>query len=361
MKKRIQAILDSLRTFIVEHKYEDTPILTAYVGIDSMDQDNRRDRPAWLIELKNEAKRLEEQHGTENLKRRDTRRKWENTEEMIMAHLQDSKPQGRSIVIFTDHEDFLTVDLPIPMKTQLFYGVPQVKPFLFALDSYKKCLVVLFSEQEGKLLEVFLTAPTGEALVQTPSMGSISLRPGGNKSRTQASDRRDLDTERRIVKEKAEEVNAYLLADPEIQHVIFGGNLKLAHAVKNALHPAVSESLVTVEPISYEASNNQTAEIAKRIADEKELEHDLALVNELISRRHACGTAVLETQGVLLALEQGQASKLVVSVPIDSDKFDQLLIKSILNNCEIEFLHGEAAKKLNEFGGIAAVLYYSGK
>jgi hypothetical protein len=92
MKKRIHEILDSLRTFIVEHKYEDTPILSAYVGVDSTDQDNRRDRPAWLIELKNEAKRLEEQHGTENLKRRDTRRKWENTEEMIVAHLQDSKP-----------------------------------------------------------------------------------------------------------------------------------------------------------------------------------------------------------------------------------------------------------------------------
>ena len=135
----------------------------------------------------------------------------------------------------------------------------------------------------------------------------------------------------------------------------------MAHAVKNALHPTVSESLVTVEPIAYEASNNQIAEIAKRIADEKELEHDLALVNELVDRRHACGTAVLETQGVFLALEQGQASKLVVSVPIDSDKFDQLLIRAILNNCEIEFLHGEAAKKLNEFGGVAAVLYYSGK
>jgi len=361
MKKKIQQIFDTLRNFITEHQYEETPVLTAYVAVDSTDQDNRRDRPAWLIELKNEAKRLEEQHGTESMKRRDTQKKWANTEEMILGHLQESKPQGRSIVIFTDHEDFLTVDLPIPMKTQMFYGVPQVKPFLFALDSYKKCLVVLFSEEEGKLLEVFLTAPTGEAIVQTASMGSISLRPGGKTSRTQASERRDLDTERRVVKEKAAEINAYFLADPEIQHVIFGGNLKLAHAVKSALHPAVSESLVSVEPIAYAASNNDIAEIVKRIADEKELEHDLALVNELISRRHACGTAVLETQGVLLALEQGQASKIVVAVPIDSDKFDQLLIKSILNNCEIEFLHGEAAKKLNEFGGIAAMLYFSGK
>ena len=64
MKKKIQEIFDTLRNFITEHQYEETPVLTAYVAVDSTDQDNRRDRPAWLIELKNEAKRLEEQHGT---------------------------------------------------------------------------------------------------------------------------------------------------------------------------------------------------------------------------------------------------------------------------------------------------------
>lgn len=112
MKKKLQEILGSLREFIVEHKYEETPMLTAYVDVDSTDQDNRRDRPAWLIELKNEAKRLEEEHGTEALARRDTQRKWADTEATIMSQLQDIKPQGRSVVIFTDHVDFLTIAPP---------------------------------------------------------------------------------------------------------------------------------------------------------------------------------------------------------------------------------------------------------
>jgi hypothetical protein len=361
MKKRIQEILDSLREFIVEHNYEETPMLTAYVAVDSTDQDNRRERPAWLIELKNEAKRLEEAHGPEAMTGRAAKRTWDETEAKIMSHLQESKPQGRSIVIFTDHEDFLTVDLPMSMPTRLFYGTPQLKPLLFALDSHKKYMVALFSEEETKVLEVFLTAPADEVRVQTGAAGGTSLRPGGRKSRTQASDRRDLDSERRVVNEAAVEVNDYFLADPEIEHLVFGGNMKLAHAVKNALHPSVYASLVTIEPLAFESSNNEIAAAVKQIADEQELAHDLALVNELISRRHACGTAVLETQGVTLALEQGQASKVIVSVPIDSDKFDQLLTKALLSNCEMEFLHGEAAKKLNEFGGVAAQLYYSGR
>ncbi|TVQ00269.1 MAG: hypothetical protein EA381_07740 [Planctomycetaceae bacterium] len=63
---------------------------------------------------------------------------------------------------------------------------------------------------------------------------------------------------------------------------------------------------------------------------------------------------------VLAAVEQGQASKVIVSVPFDSDKFDELMLKSVLANVGVGFVHGQAAEKLNEFGGVAATLYFSG-
>lgn len=359
MKNAINEILNSLGEFMSAHIDENTPVLTAYIGIDTTDPDNKRDRPAWLIELKNEAKRIDEEHGTEALKRRDTQRKWTNTEEVIMSHLQERKPQGRSTVIFTDHVNFHAVDLPVPLPTQLAYGPPHVKPLLVALDRYRKCLVALFSEEETKLVDVYLTVATGETLVSTGHEGGMSLRPGERVGRTQASGRRDLDTKRHIVAEKASEVQARIQNDPQIEHVIFGGNLKLAHAVKNALNPALYGGLVAIEPIAFNSSATEVAALARRVAEEKVIEHDLALLSELVNRRHACGTAVLETQGVMLALEQGRASKIVISVPIESDKFDQIMIKCVISGCEIDFLHGEAAAKLNEFGGIAAVLYYA--
>jgi hypothetical protein len=135
----------------------------------------------------------------------------------------------------------------------------------------------------------------------------------------------------------------------------------MAHAVKNALHPALYDHLVSIERIAQESTPNEIAEVVKRVADETEAERDFAIVDELIARRHVCGTAVLEWQGVITSIEQGQANKVIVSVPLDSDKFDELMLKSVLANCEIGFVHGEAAKKLNEFGGVAATLYYSGR
>ncbi len=361
MKQKIQEILDSVREFIVSHEYQTTPILTVYANVDSTNSDNRRDRPEWFIELKNETKRLEEKHGGEALELHQKRHQWADAEATILAHLEQTKPQGRSIVLFTDLEDYLTVDVPVQLPNKLYYGLPQLRHLLFALDSYKKYLVVLFSEEEGKMLEVFLTSPTEDAVVQLGKDGGVSLRPGGRTARTQASERRDLDSERRVSKEAADQINAYFMADAEIERVVFGGNLKLAHAVKHQLHPSVADSLVSIEPIDINSSNKEVAEAVKRIAEDQEQEHDVALMNDLVARRHACGTAVLESQGVKLALESGQAQKLVVAMPIDSDEFDPLLIDAMLNNVDIEFLHAAAAEELKTFGGLAAKLYYSGK
>jgi len=257
VKAQIQRVFDSLRDFITDHHYADTPILTARVGVDSTDSDNRLDRPAWLITLKNEAKRIEADQCLEEMTRRDTKRQRADIEEAILSHLQDTK--------------------------------------------------------------------------------------------------------RQVAADAAQEIYAHFTADNEFKHISFGGNLKMAHAVKHALHPAIYDHLFSIERIAYESPPNEIAEIVKRVADDTEAERDFVTVDELIARRHVCGTAVLEWQGVMTAVEQGQANRVIVSVPFDSDKFDELMLKSVLANCEIGFVHGEAAKKLNEFGGVAATLYYLGR
>ena len=65
-------------------------------------------------EVWEEAKRLREQHGEDALKRRDVKNQWAEAEQRISKHLMDRKPTGQSVVIFTDLDDYLTVDLPVP-------------------------------------------------------------------------------------------------------------------------------------------------------------------------------------------------------------------------------------------------------
>ena len=166
MKSRINEVLEACRDFLVSHDYREHPILTAYVNVDPTDADNRRERPAWLIELKNEAKRIESELDQDKLKRRDTQNKWSDTEQMITQYLDERNPGGRSVALFTDHSDLIAVDLPLSGPTRLYYGLPQLKHLLFNLDQYKKYLVVLLSGDEVRALEIFLTRTTDETRIE---------------------------------------------------------------------------------------------------------------------------------------------------------------------------------------------------
>ena len=357
MKSRINEVMEFYREFFATHSYKDTPMLTAYVNIDTTDPANQRERPAWLIELKNEWKRIDAELDPEELKRYDALEKWARADDMVMAHLQDRKPTGRSVVLFSDLSDFIAVDLPVPVTTRLFYGLPQVKHLLFMLDQFKKYLVVLLSGVEVRLLEVFLTRTTDEVRVETEHELERRL---GRKANIHGRERRYEEYERRFIRDVATGINEYFLADPDFERLVFGGNFKQAHAVKNALHPAVRETLVAIEPIDFTLANNEVAQQLRAVAARYELEHDLAVVEDLVTRYNRGGTAVLERQGVEQALARGNVNTLVIPYPIDAEKFDSLIVDATVGGAEIEFVFDEAANRLNEFGGIGATLYYSG-
>ena len=356
MKARINEILNRFREFVSIKGFEETPILTAYINVDPTNEDNRKARPAWMIDLKNEAKRLEEGLDKEKLKRRATQNKWANTEEGILARLKGRKPEGRSVVIFTDHAGFLEVDLPLPVTTRLYYGFPQMKHMLFNLDQYKKYLVVLLSGAEVRVLEVYLARTTDEVQLQTNHELQRRLGRSGHADNWES---RDAEYERKFTKEVSGGLNQYFLGDPDFERLVLGGNQKLAHAVRHGLHPSVRDRLVSIESIDFKASEIDVADHIKKVADQFEVEHDLTVVEDIVSRFNRDGTGVVESQGVAEALARGQVKTLVIPYPMDAEEFDRLLLEATRQGAEIEFVYGPAAEKLNEFGGVGARLYFA--
>lgn len=356
MKAKIDQVLELLRDYATTHEYPETPILTAYVDIDTTKRANQRMQPAWLIDLKNEAKRLEQELDSEQFKRRNVQQRWTAAQEMILEHLLERKPGGRSVVLFSDLEDFVAVDLPISLPTRLYYGLPQIKHLLFTLDQYESYLVILFSGAEARLVEVFLTRTTEDLTIETEHERKRRL---SRKSMEAGQDRRSPEFKRRFVNEMASELTSYFMEDPDFERLILGGNLKLAHAVKKALHPAIKEVVVAIEPIEFNTPENDIAALVKRIAADVEAAHDLGMVEELVRLYNSRGAVALEQQGVETALSHGQVETLVLPYPLDGEELDSLIVEVVVNGAEVEFVHGEAADKLQEYGGIGAKLYYS--
>ena len=358
MKNTIRDIFETIRDYLIDHEDTQSQMLSVYANVDTRNPDNRKARPAWLIELKNRFYDLAEEHGDEVLRTTDPTLKWRGVEERILDVLSERRPAGRSLALFTDMTEDIIVDLPLPVATGVYYGTPQIKHLLSQLHRYGKYLVILFSEEEHRVISIDMPCDTDEAVFESGIGTGVFLRPGGRKSRTQASDRRDLDSERRIIRDAAHEINSYFMDDPAYDRIVFGGNLKIARSVKNALHHTVSEMLVSIEPIPFKASDGAVRTIIKQLADEYEAVHDNALLTELMTRRQTCGRGVTGAQATIEALNNGQISKLFIPYPIDTDDFDSIVVEALLANVDIELLHGTAAVKLTEMGGVAALLYY---
>lgn len=275
MKISITEILDSFKEFVSTHDYQNNPILSVYVNIDSANPDNRREQPAWQIELKNELKRIESQLNPEEMKRWDNQKIWADTENMIFNYLQSEKPTGRAIALFTDFKDIVGVDLPVPMKTAVYYGLPQVKHLLFALDQYKEYTAILFSGSEARIVDIFLTRSTNEIKIETEHE---LARKFGRKADTLAGDRRDQEFEMRFIREMATEINQYFIEHLENARLVFGGNLQQAAKINNALNPAVKNLVVAIEPMDFKLADNEIAEIVKPIAYSYEQDHDVTVV-----------------------------------------------------------------------------------
>ncbi|PSW14492.1 hypothetical protein C9J01_08655 [Photobacterium rosenbergii] len=359
MKNNIQDIFDVLNNYISTRKAQDSDMLSLYINIDMKNPANHKERPAWLIEVRNQLSELAEKYGDDILTEIDSELTWKAVENRIIDKVESLDLKGRSIAIFTDFEEDFVVQLPLPVQTKAYYGIPQVKQLLSLLHRYGKYLVILFSETEHRILSVDLPAELEEGVLESGIDAGVFLRPGGRKARTQASERRALDAERRVIREAAEEINAYFLETSEFDRIVFGGNLKIANSVSHALHHTVSDKVVSIEPIPFEATHSQILETVKMIAEEYESLEDVYKMKQLIIRRETCGRAAVGKEAVLEALSLGQVKTLYIPYPIESDEFDPLLIKGVQAGADIELVHGEAAQTLNYLGGAGATLYYT--
>lgn len=355
MDKKINQILQNLREYVTSHDYKNNQMLTAYIDIDPTNPANNRQNPAWSIELKNEFKKLEAEIDPERLKRRAGQKQWEQVEKMVREYLLGRKPTGRSIALFSDLEDYLAVELPVKMPTRLYFGFPQIKHLLFALDQYKTYEVVLFSEYEARLVEVFLSRTSADMIVDSKHAKEWRL---SRKFMEDGDDRRSPEFQRRFVNDVASEINQHFLGNLEFERLIFGGNQKTAHAVKNSLNPVVRDIVVAIQPIDFKMHEREIADLVRGIADIFEKSYDLSVVEELMSLHGRGGAAVIMQQDVEKALALGQVKRLILSYPIEEEKFNPLIVDAVVQGVGIEFVVGEAAERLNQYSGIGALLYY---
>ncbi len=358
MKARLNNLINKFSEFASTHDYLEKPILSLYLDIDPTKAKNRKDNPAWKIELKNELKQIYNSLDQEQLKRYDVQKDLNDFGNRLQTFLDEYliSYTGRSVLILSDLEDIVALDIQIPVETKAHYGMPRIEHLLYVMDKYKKYMVLFLTEAEIRVLEVYLGRVTNEVLIETNQ--EVKLR-FGRKARTLASERRDLASEAAYAKEIADELNTYFMEDPDFERLVLSGNQKIAHNVRNRLHPALQSVLVSIEKLDIQMNEADVTNHISEIAATFEEQSDLLVIEDLVKLHNFNGAAVLELSVVAKAIEDNRIKSLVVSYPIEAEEKYELVYKASLKNNQINFVFGQAKERLDEFGGIGAFLYYS--
>ena len=338
-------------------------ILSLYLVVDPADERNQG-QAKWPIFLKNALTEIEEGLDPEQMKQwknvrlSDTsdKTKWARIRLRLENFMGGYKPEGKTLALFIGPDGELSYELPVALSNHAQYGKPHIVKFLRAVDEYQEYLVVLFAQDRARAVNMFLGESADEVSIHVDQTWNRKVHKTAHDA--SLSDRLD-EIDRRFARHAAGELDKHFLGSDDVERIIFGGNMQLAHAVRNYMHPFVADQVIAMLPIPIETSAHDIAAQIRPVAEAAERESEEHLVHNLVSRAHAGGRAVLGREAVNEALDRHAVSELVLSYPTDLVAADDLLVKALYSSADTEFVEGGAAEMLEGEGGIGAFLYYT--
>jgi hypothetical protein len=330
---------------------------------DPADPENQSQTPAWQIYFKNAVADVEagldpvqtKQWKSVRLSDDDPNKEWARIRKRLDKYLTSYRPDGKSLALFISPGSEYSFELPVRLANVCHFGKPHIQEILWALDEYQQHLVLLFAEDQTRVLRVVLGGTAADAVVTSDQAWQRQMRKGGGH---QQIEWRQDELTRRFINSVAAEVDKYFLKNPDIERIILGGNVEIANAVLGALHTAVQEKVIAVLPIPVASPAHEVAGRIREAAVAAEREYEAALVDEVASQAKARGRGATGSVAVARAVERSAARLLALPYPAGEDA-EPLLLEAVRQGSRVEFLHDEAAERARAEGGIIARLYYA--
>lgn len=360
----IHPLIDDLREFAeYAANRADDAYLSLYLMTDPGDAGNQAQTPSWQVFLRNALADVEARQDSiqtkqwKNVRLSDTapEKAWARLRKRVDKYLTSYRPEGKTLVLFVSADSEHSFELPVRVDSAFYYGKPHIQEFLWALDEYEQHSVLLFGEDQTRVLRIALGRSATDRTVVSDDAWLRQLRKTGS---FQQYSWRDDDITRRFVKNVAREVDKFFMKSPDVSRIVLGGNVELANAVLSALHPVVQAQVIAVAPIPVSLPAHEVAGRITEVAEEAEREHEAVLVADVIRSAGARGRGATGYTAVGRALDRGAVRLLALPYPADADTVEPLLLQAVRAGATVEFVHDEAAERVQEAGGIIAQLYY---
>jgi peptide subunit release factor 1 (eRF1) len=265
------------------------------------------------------------------------------------------------------------IELPLNFENQAFFGKPAVAPLLWELDEHEPYLVALVDQEKARFFLAQLGTIGFEDSVELdiedydwverttmhgpgPGIENAAVHGGTGKD-----DFKKMIDEHvsRFYRETAERIGK-LCEKHGAARIILGGVEESAHAVEGYMPDATKKRVIDIAPIPLRSTLAQMNEIAQERALAYERAEELDLVNQVIDFAKSGGRGAIGPKAVMEALEMQRVEVLIMPWPMDDPNLAaELPLRAFASGGTVELVHGQAADRLKQEGGLAARLYYA--
>jgi hypothetical protein len=356
--------LDEVKSVLA---HEDEHTLTLYLNVDNATPENQTNPPAWRIWVKNTLRDMPATLSDEQAAA------WPFIHQWVDDFLDDYQPTTKGLLIFAGSSYQHTYELPVPLENQATFGLPNVGALLWAIDEYEPYLVALVDQEKARFFSSYLGAASFQQGMEIDvdeydfgertSMANPAPSGGTRGSVHGGSAKDDFDDtlhehRARFYRGVVDTLDK-LLKRHNTRRLILGGSEESVHAVINEMPEALKACVVDHVSVPMRTPTAEIFEQMQPLALNYERDQELSLVNQVIDFAKSGGRGALGRKDVQEAMEMQRVELLIMPWPTDDVDFaNRLAFRALQLNSKIEMVHGAAAMRLNDEGGLAARLYY---
>jgi len=367
------------------------PLLTIYLDTNPAKQMSRGLKPDYLIRFESQVKLIAETVPTGDLPL------FLQQVQRADAYLQNQPLQCRGAVIFAGRDTWELVPLQVEVEDEVRWGMPALAQLFWLLDEHKPHGIVVVGQKRaqfflwwlGEMLELeekeFRMEPSKQK-----DMGPVSRAAGVRVSRGTSHDIFEHHVDAQYAhyhRQIAEHVDRWCAAE-HLDSLFLVGLVEMAKCIRRELPQGLREKTTMIEKdLGWVVSR---AELEKRIepfVERHEREREVVLMDGLLGDSRAVVIGIDET---LVQLQQGRIRNLAVVKGLDgslqqcvkcswADRTQDpacpacggerqvVRLREVLPqlarryNISVEVVSGEAARRLQEAGGMGAWLRETAK
>jgi peptide chain release factor subunit 1 len=368
---------------ILERKaVPDSPILSVYLDVDQSKASNLNRH--FEVSLKEMLRSVEAQLDKKQLK------SFSADAERVQQFVSSFEPKGKGLIIFCDDsENFWWargINASVPNNVR-WSDTPYILPLLEMLDEYERYGVVLVDKAHARLFTVFMGEIEDHREASAPAEVKHINTTGTDHMLSQKRFQRKADTHARWhLKHVAEMLNK-LVDQYRFDRLVLAGPVEATSELSRLLSKRVRARVAGRITLPIEAGAHEVLEETLRIEQQVERETEKQLVEELLAADghhpvthglqstvralcegriwrlvYASGFSASGGQcpscGMLFAKTDGSCDYCGAAIAPVNDLVERIVERVLEGDGKVEEVTGDAARRLQQAGGIGAVLRF---